>query len=117
MSGNLNMSHNKILNLSPPRSESDAANKKYIDVKTSSINQDGDIDLKEKYNIINLKQLSFQHLSANYDNLVSFNDVQDIFLLRKESFPMETSLDMNGHFIYDVKKPEKDDQGVNKKIC
>ena len=30
---------------------------------------------------------------------------------------METSLDMNENFIYNVKDPENDDQAVNKKIC
>ena len=92
------------------------AYKTCVDNKLTSLHlSDKNIDLKEKFNITNSKQQSFTDLSAHYDNLVSYNDVKDIFLSRKESFPMQTSLDMNNHFIYNVKKPEEDDQEVNKK--
>ena len=53
-----------------------------------------DIDLQDKYNVKNSKQQSFAHLAINYDNLVSYDDVKNIFLSRKETFPMETGLDM-----------------------
>ena len=33
----------------------------------------------------------------------------------KETFPVETSLDMNSNFIYNVKTTERVDQRVNKK--
>ena len=61
--------------------------KTYVDEKLSLIHEnDKNIDLKEKYNIINSKQQSFTDLTKNYDNLVSYNDVKDIFLSRKETF-------------------------------
>ena len=35
---------------------------------------------------INLKEQSFSDLTTHYDNLVSYNDVKDIFLSKKETF-------------------------------
>ena len=75
----------------------------------------GDIDLQDKYNIKNSKQQSFSHLSSNYDNLVSYDDVKNIFLSRKETFAMETGLDMGNQTIFNVKDPTVADHGVNKK--
>ena len=92
------------------------ADKTYVDSKlgtTHTSNQN--IDLKENYNIINSKQQSFSHLSANYDSLVSYSDVKNIFLSRKETFPMEAGLDMGNHQIFNVKDPTVADHGTNKK--
>ena len=80
---------------------------------SSSPSTSGDIDLQEKFNVKNSKQQNFSHLSANYDNLVSFSDVKNIFLSRKETFAMQTDLDMGNHQIYNVKDPTVDDQGAN----
>ena len=74
----------------------------------------GDIDLQEKYNIKNSKQQNYSHLSLNYDNLVSFNDVKNIFLSRKETFPMEAGLDMGNQTIFNVKDPTVADHGATK---
>ena len=92
------------------------ADKTYVDSKlgtTHTSNQN--IDLKENYNIINSKQQSFSHLTANYDNLLSYSDVKNIFLSRKETFVMQTALDMGNHQIFNVKDPTVADHGVNKK--
>ena len=91
MRANLSMGGNKITHLGYAVLEGDATSKKYVDSK----------------------QQNFSHLSANYDNLVSFSDVKNIFLSRKETFPMEAGLDMGNHQIYNVKDPTVDDQGVN----
>ena len=80
---------------------------------SSSPSTSGDIDLQEKFNVKNSKQQNFSHLSANYDNLVSFSDVKNIVLSRKETFAMQTDLDMGNHQIYNVKDPTVDDQGAN----
>ena len=74
-----------------------------------------DIGLQDKYNVKNSKQQSFAHLAANYDNLVSYDDVKNIFLSRKETFAMEASLDMGNQTIFNVKDPTVADQGANKK--
>ena len=84
-------------------------NLSWIDMKLIKI-----LISRKKY-IINSKQQSFTNLTINYDNLVSYNDVKDIFLSRKETFGMETSLDVNENFIYNVKDPVNVDQAINKK--
>ena len=73
-----------------------------------------DIDLKELFNVVKSKQQSWPDLAAHYNNLVSYNDVKSIFVSRKETFPMETALDMGNQTIFNVKDPTVDDQGVNK---
>ena len=73
------------------------------------------IDLKELFNVVKSKQQTYNDFATNYDNLVSYNDVKNIFLSRKQTFPMETALDMGNHTIFHVKDPTVDDQGVNKR--
>ena len=73
-----------------------------------------DIDLKELFNVVQSKQQTYHDLGTHYDNLVSYNDVKNIFLSRKDTFPMETALDMGNQTIFNVKDPTVDDQGVNK---
>ena len=73
-----------------------------------------DIDLKELFNVVQSKQQTYDDFATNYDNLVSYNDVKNIFVSRKETFPMETALNMGNHTIFNVKDPTVDDQGVNK---
>ena len=73
-----------------------------------------DMDLQEKFNVKNSKQQSFQEMETNYDNLISYEDGKKAFLSKKETFPMETALDMGNHQIYNVKDPTVDDHGVNK---
>ena len=71
------------------------------------------IDLKELFNVVQSKQQTYHDLGTHYDNLVSYNDVKNIFLSRKDTFPMETALDMGNQTIFNVKDPTVDDQGVN----
>ena len=63
----------------------------------------------------NSKQQSSAYLEANYDNLISYDDAKRNFTSRKQTFPMETALDMGNHTIYNVKDPIVADQGANKK--
>ena len=72
-----------------------------------------DIDLKELFNVVQSKQQTWHDLGAHYNNLVSYNDVKNIFVSRKEMFLMETALDMGNHTIFNVKDPEVADQGAN----
>ena len=72
------------------------------------------IDLKELFNVVQSKQQTYHDLGTHYDNLVSYNDVKNIFVSRKDTFPMETALNMGNQTIFNVKDPTVDDQGVNK---
>ena len=65
-----------------------------------------DIDLKELFNVVQSKQRNLNELKTHYDSLVSFEEVNENFLSRKEEFPMETQLDMNHNSITNLKDPE-----------
>ena len=58
-----------------------------------------DIDIQEKFNVKNSKQQSFQEMETNYDNLISYEDAKKAFLSKKETFPMETALNMGNQTI------------------
>ena len=64
-----------------------------------------DIDLKELFNVVKSKQRSLNELKTHYDSLVSFEEVKENFLSRREEFPMETQLDMNHNSITNLKDP------------
>ena len=74
----------------------------------------GDIDLKDAYNIINSKPQTVADLVKRYDNLISYRDWREVFVPRNESLEMKVDLDMDNHFIYNVKKTINIDQTVNK---
>ena len=65
-----------------------------------------DIDLKELFNVIQSKQRSLNELKTHYDSLVSFEEVNENFLSRREEFPMETQLNMNHNSITNLKDPQ-----------
>ena len=65
-----------------------------------------DIDLKELFNVVKSKQRSLNELKAHYDSLVSYEEVNENFLSRREEFPMETQLDMNHNSITNLKDPQ-----------
>ena len=65
-----------------------------------------DIDLKELFNVVKSKQRNLNELKTHYDSLVSFEEVNENFLSRREEFPMETQLDMNHNSITNLKDPQ-----------
>ena len=114
-SGEIDMNRKLITNMDTDENQDLCA------VNMSTLNKvvdeafEKDIDLQDNYNVKNSKQQSFAYLSSNYDNLVSYDDVQNIFLSRKKTFPMETGLDMGNNTIFNVKNPTVADQGANKR--
>ena len=74
-----------------------------------------DIDLKELFNVIQSKQRSLNELKAHYDSLVSFEEVNENFLSRREEFPMETQLNMNHNSITNLKDPQFGGEAATKK--
>ena len=114
--GEINMNRKLIKNLDADESDDLCAVNMGVLKKFSTNNGiTTDIDLKDKCNIKNSKQQSFSHLISSYDNLVSYDDVKKIFLSRKETFAMETGLDMGNQTIFNVKDPTVSVQGANKK--
>ena len=56
-------------------------------------------------------------VQGNTNKAVSYETQREIFLSRKESFPMETDVDMNNNFIQNVATPTTSHQGANKGYC
>ena len=56
-------------------------------------------------------------VQGNTNKAVSYETQREIFLSRKESFPMETDLDMNNNFLQNVATPASSHQGANKGYC
>ena len=115
--GEINMNRKLIKNLDVNEND-DLSAVNMVTLKkfssSSSPSTSGDIDLQEKFNVKNSKQQSFQEMETNYDNLISYEDAKKAFLSKKETFPMETALDMGNQTIFNVKDPTVDDHGVNK---
>ena len=102
--GNLEMSQKKIKNLTTDESvDLCAVNMATLKKHSAAA---GDIDLQEKYNVLNSKQRSLTELKTHYDSLVSFEEVKQNFLSRVETFAMATTLDMNNNVILNLKDPK-----------
>ena len=56
-------------------------------------------------------------VQGNTNKAVSYETHREIFLSRKESFPMETDINMNNNFIQNVATPTTSHQGANKGYC
>ena len=56
-------------------------------------------------------------VQGNTDKAVSYETQREIFLSRKESFPMQADINMNNNFIQNVATPASSHQGANKGYC
>ena len=56
-------------------------------------------------------------VQGNTNKAVSYKTQREIFLSRRESFPMETDINMNNNFIQNVATPTSSHQGANKGYC
>ena len=56
-------------------------------------------------------------VQGNTNKAVSYETQREMFLSRKESFPMETDINMNNNFIQNVATPASSHQGANKGYC
>ena len=54
-------------------------------------------------------------VQGNTNKAISYNTARAIFLSKKEGGQMESVLDMNGHYITNIRDPVNTDHGVNKK--
>ena len=111
----------KLTNLDEGVDNDDAITKHQMEVglstkanKNNVYSNKRNLDLQDKYNVVNSKQQSFTDLKAHHDNLVSFNDVNNIFVSLEESFPMKANLDMGNFKIHNVKDDDNEDGVVNK---
>ena len=56
-------------------------------------------------------------VQGNTNKAVSYETQREIFLSRKESFPMQADINMNNKFIQNVATPTSSHQGANKGYC
>ena len=73
-----------------------------------------DIDMQNKYDILQLKSNSYP-IHGDLTKVINYQDTRDIFLSKKEGGKMEASIDMNNNTLYNVKDPEEVNQATNKK--
>ena len=113
---NYDMVNKKLANVAEGTVSSNTITKNQLDTAVGNKHgNDQNIDLKGTYNVINSEQHTFNEMNANRNTLVCYEDVKDVFVSRKESvFPMQTHLDMGTNYIYNVRTPISNDQGVNK---
>ena len=101
--GEINMNRKLIKNLDVDENDDfSAVNMVTLKKHSATI---GDIDLQEKYNVLNSKKRLLNDLKTHYDSLVSFEEVKENFLSRVETFSMGCQLDMNHHSITNLKDP------------
>ena len=112
--GNYDMVGKKLTNVGNPVSNTDAANKKYVDDnsgggKTSSLTIDSSIDLKDTFRILNLKSPS------DADEPVTKNYAESNFFKRDGSQPMTGDVNMNNKKIKNLSSPTANSEAANKK--
>ena len=56
-------------------------------------------------------------VKGNTNKAVSYETQREIFLSRKESFPMQADINMNNNFLQNVATPTTSHQGANKGYC
>ena len=56
-------------------------------------------------------------VQGNTNKAVSYETQREIFLSRKESFPMQADINMNNNFLQNVATPTSSHQGANKGYC
>ena len=101
-----------------PAIDGHASNKAYVDNEISKISDASDIYIKRTGDkmIGSLKVQKYDYpIQGDLNKVIGYESIREIFLSRKESQPMDTELDMNGHTIDNIKDPTNSDQAVNKK--
>ena len=102
-----------------PTEDGDVANKNYVDFEITKQNVLIDNEFVKKSGSLMTGDLILPHynypVQGNTNKAISYETQREIFISRKETFPMETSLDMNNNFLVNVKDPVNADHGTNKK--
>ena len=100
--GNYDMSKRRLTNVGAPSGNTDAATKKYVDDNSSSSSSeltiDSNIDMKDRYRILNLKS----PLDADEPATKQYSDST---FLDREGGIMSGNLDMNNYRIYNLPAP------------
>ena len=108
--GNYDMVGKKLTNVGAPTSDSDSANKKYVDTnsgggKTSLLTVDSNIDMKSQFSITKLKTPSNNDDAANKKYVDDSKVDGSVFLKLDGSRQMTGNLDMNNKRIFNISNP------------
>ena len=113
--GNYDMNKKKLTNVGAPSANTDAATKKYVDDNsggsptTTRLTVDSNIDMKDRYRILNLKH----PVDADEPATKQYADIK--FLDRDGSRTMIGNLSMNNNRIIKLSTPTTNDDAATKK--
>ena len=97
------------------------ADKNYVDFEITKQNALINSNFVKKTGDVLSGDLILPHdsypVQGNTNKAVSYETQREIFLSRKESFPMETDINMNNNFLQNVATPTTSHQGANKGYC
>ena len=97
------------------------ADKNYVDFEITKQNASINNTFVKKTGDVLAGDLILPHdnypVQGNTNKAVSYETQREIFLSRKESFPMQADINMNNNFIQNVATPTTSHQGANKGYC
>ena len=97
------------------------ADKNYVDFEITKQNALINSNFVKKTGDVLTGDLILPHdnfpVQGNTNKAVSYETQREIFLSRKESFPMQVDINMNNNFLQNVATPTTSHQGSNKGYC
>ena len=113
------MQNKKLVNVKQGTNNNDVVTKSQLDSEIAKIPSVYTTQFVEKTGATMNGDLILQPqpypIHGNTNKAISYNTARNIFLSKKEGGSMLQSLDMNNHFITNIKDPVNSDHGVNKK--
>ena len=104
-----------------PTEDGDVANKNYVDFEITKQNVLIDNEFVKKSGDVLTGDLILPHdsypVQGNTNKAISYETQREIFISRKETFPMETDINMNNNYIQNVATPTSSHQATNKGYC
>ena len=101
-----------------PSEDGDVANKNYVDFEITKQNVLIDNEFVKKSGSLMTGDLILPHynypVQGNTNKAISYETQREIFISRKETFPMERSLDMNNNVIENIAEATSDHQALRK---
>ena len=113
------MQNKKLVNVKQGTNNNDVVTKSQLDSEIAKIPSADTTQFVKKTGATMNGDLILQPqpypIRGNTNKAISYNAARNIFLSKKEGGSMLQSLDMNNHFITNIKDPVNSDHGVNKK--
>ena len=113
------MQNKKLVNAKEGTNNNDVVTKSQLDSEIAKIPNVDTTQFVKKTGATMIGDLILQPqpypIHGNTNKALSYNAARAIFLSKKEGGSMLQSLDMNNHFITNIKDPVNSDHGVNKK--